>query len=197
MKFKFNEEQSKKLFFTSDTHWHHRNIIELCNRPWGDMQIHDGALIQSWNKVVPKDGIVFHAGDFAMTGQIDWIRELISKLNGTIYHVRGNHDYQNRWDRQVIVDIFEGRSVDIATIVIEDSTVPQGHTRFFISHYPHLFWERGAYHLHGHVHSGPYSTAKDIVPFHKMRYDIGVDNNDYYPISYDELMTIFKEYEKG
>lgn len=84
-----------KVFFTSDNHWHHANILEYCNRPWGDIKTHDNALIQEWNKVVPEDGIVFCAGDFIWTGNIDWIKELVSKLNGKIYLTLGNHKFGN------------------------------------------------------------------------------------------------------
>lgn len=46
--------------------------------------------INSWNSIVDKDDIVYHLGDF-MFG-IDDISDFVSKLNGKIYLVRGNHD---------------------------------------------------------------------------------------------------------
>jgi len=55
----------------------------------------DKALIDNWNKVVPKDGIVFHGGDFAMTARIDYIRDIVSRLNGKIYLILGNHVLKN------------------------------------------------------------------------------------------------------
>lgn len=47
-------------------------------------------LIENWNNVVPKDGIVFHLGDFAFGGSQLW-KEVLSKLNGHIYLILGNH----------------------------------------------------------------------------------------------------------
>ena len=179
-----------KLYFISDPHWYHKNIIEYCNRPFKSIKEMNETLILNWNKTVPRDGIVFLLGDVAWTGDIKAVRELIARLNGTIYHIRGNHCYQNRWDRDVIIDIFEGRSMDVASITVQDDELEQGHMNFFMSHYPHLFWQRGSVHLHGHVHSGPTSTASEIVPEHSMRYDVGVDNNNYYPISYHDLKVI-------
>lgn len=178
---KFNPE---KVFFTSDTHFHHSNIIEFCHRPWGDVKTHDLALIQNWNSKVPEDGIVFHLGDFVMTSNIEWTKELISKLNGEIYLIIGNHDYHNRMDREVIKPLFKG-VYDVIEFTLLD------YYNFILCHYPMMYWKRGSYHLHGHVHSGPNSTAKEIVTEHQMRYDVGVDNNNYAPVSFEELTEIF------
>lgn len=80
-----------KIFFTSDHHFGHSNIIQFCHRPWEDVRAMDLELIQRWNSVVPEDGIVFHAGDFAMTSNIDYITQLLYKLNGNVYIAFGNH----------------------------------------------------------------------------------------------------------
>ena len=187
---KINEDIDKdKLFFTSDTHFHHKNIIEFCNRPFGDERIMDFALISNWNKVVPKDGIVFHAGDFAMTSRIDYIESIVSQLNGKIYLTLGNHDWQNRFDRQVVRDIFH-QTDDMFYLTVRDEELDGGHVNFQICHYPFLYWRRGSYMLHGHVHSGPFSTANEVVPYHSMRYDIGVDAWNYTPVSYHQLKVI-------
>jgi len=76
-----------KLFFTSDTHFRHKNAIELCNRPFKDLEEMDNTLIENWNSVVPEDGITFHLGDFAFTGKIDTIGEIVSKLIGNYENI--------------------------------------------------------------------------------------------------------------
>lgn len=190
MKIKIELKDKDKLFFTSDTHFGHKNIIEFCNRPYGDVRAMDLALIDNWNKVVPKDGIVFHAGDFAMTSSIEWIREIINQLNGKIYLTLGNHCYRNRFDRQVVRDIFY-QTDDMFYLTVQDDELEGGHVNFQICHYPLLYWRRGSYMLHGHIHSGPTSTASEKVPYHFMRYDIGVDAWNYTPVSYSQLKTLF------
>ena len=146
----------------------------------------DTALISNWNSVVPSDGIVFFGGDFVMTANIQYITELVSQLNGTIFFVAGNHDYQNRLDRPVITKLFR-QFEDMYQFTVLDSTLKQKHVNFIITHYPFLYWRRGYIHLHGHVHSGPTETNSEKVPYHPMRYDIGVDNNEFAPISYEQL----------
>lgn len=186
-----NTDKSK-LFFISDPHFHHTNVIEYCNRPWGDIKTHDEALVQNWNRVVPKDGEVICGGDFIWTGNIDWIKSIVEKLNGKIHLILGNHDYQNKLDREIFKSIFASVS-DMIYLQVKDEDTSSGHMNFIISHYPMMYWRRGYYHLHGHVHSGERSTASEKVPFHPMRYDIGVDNNNYRPISYYELNEIFEQ----
>jgi calcineurin-like phosphoesterase family protein len=98
-------------------------------------------------------------------------------------------DWQNRFDRQIVREIFH-QTDDMCHFTVKDEELEEKHVNFMIFHYPIMFWRRGCIHLHGHVHSGPFSTAKDKVPFHPMRYDIGVDNNDFFPISYHQLKVI-------
>ena len=190
MNLKLSETDLNKLFFISDPHFYHANIIKYCNRPFSSMEEMNATLIERWNYSVPPDGIVVCSGDFIMTGQINLLKGLLNQLHGTIHLVYGNHDYQNRLNRQVAVDLFKGRVYDALHIILNkpDSNI-------YVSHYPHLFWPRGSYHLHGYVHSGPLSTSNEKVPFHYKRYDIGVDNNDYKPIWYWKLMEIFDNYK--
>lgn len=182
------KEKVDKLFFTSDTHFFHANIIKYCNRPFESVEDQNEQLIDNWNRIVPKDGTVIVAGDFIQSSSIDNLKYLINQLNGTIHLVMGNHDYQNRLDRTIIKEIFNNRVYDVLNLKIPDGE------EFFISHYPHMYWPRNTYHLHGHVHSGPKSASSELVPFHYKRYDIGVDNNDYQPISYNDLMVRFDDY---
>ena len=36
------------LFFTSDTHFGHRHILEFCKRPFSSIEEHDEQLIANW-----------------------------------------------------------------------------------------------------------------------------------------------------
>ena len=69
MEFKFDGD---KVFFTSDTHFNHANIIKFCERPFGSIEEMNEALIANWNRVVGKDDIVFHLGDFCFGGSEAW-----------------------------------------------------------------------------------------------------------------------------
>ena len=77
-----------KVFFTSDTHFYHANIIELCHRPFRSVDNMNEMLIANWNKVVGADDIVFHLGDFCLGNSGKWNR-ILDRLNGMIYLILG------------------------------------------------------------------------------------------------------------
>lgn len=86
--FQFNPDH---IFFTSDTHFHHANIIKLSHRPFKDVHDMNEQLIANWNKVVTDKDTVFHLGDFAFGGNDAW-DSILSQLNGKIYLILGNHE---------------------------------------------------------------------------------------------------------
>jgi len=181
-------DKIEKLFFTSDTHFYHKNIIHFVNRPFGDIEDMNETLIKWWNKTVPEDGIVFHLGDFAFTSSVPKIEDIVKRLNGEIHLIMGNHDYQNHFDREIIKKMFASVH-DLYEIKVEDEEI--GDTQYLmLCHYPLLTWnkkERGSWNLHGHIHSGPRSTAKERGLNVGMQLDVGIDNSDYMPISYEDV----------
>lgn len=56
MNYKFD---GSKVFFTSDTHFYHGNIIRFCNRPFKDVEMMNETIISNWNDTVGQDDIVF------------------------------------------------------------------------------------------------------------------------------------------
>lgn len=169
-------------FFTSDTHFGHANIIRFCNRPFQNVEEMNEVLIENWNKVVSKDDTVFHLGDFAFGGSNVW-KSIIPRLNGHINLIIGNHDRKNL--RQGYMSYFD-MVVPQLQIEIEDNSI-------YLNHYPFLCYGgsyRGVWQLFGHVHSGPGADGLDISRLRVLlptQYDVGVDNNNFTPISYREV----------
>lgn len=178
-KYKFDPEHT---FFTSDTHFGHANIIRFCNRPFQNVEEMNEVLIENWNKVVSKDDTVFHLGDFAFGGSSVW-NSIIPRLNGHINLIIGNHDRKNL--RQGYMSYFD-MVVPQLQIEIEDNSI-------YLNHYPFLCYGgsyRGVWQLFGHVHSGPQADGLDISRLRVLlptQYDVGVDNNNFTPISYREV----------
>ena len=176
-------------FFTSDTHFGHANIIRFCNRPFRNVEEMNEILIENWNKVVSKDDTVFHLGDFAFGGSSVW-NSIIPRLNGHINLIIGNHDRKNL--RQGYMSYFD-MVVPQLQIEIEDNSI-------YLNHYPFLCYggtyrapENCVIQLHGHTHEYPGGTGKDMDRLkHRFpyQYDVGVDNNNYTPLSWEEVKSI-------
>lgn len=82
-------EDSSKVFFISDFHANHANIIKYCDRPWKTKEEMTEELIKNWNSVVGPDDIVFNLGDFMWSSSWNTVLE---QLNGRIYLIWGNHE---------------------------------------------------------------------------------------------------------
>lgn len=176
------------LFFTSDTHFNHANILRFCNRPWESIEEHDQALIENWNSIIGPDDTVFHLGDFVFGGFPKW-KEIVEQLNGHIYLIRGNHD-----DKQMtagIQTLFEDCLYQ-ARILVDGKTVYLNHFPFLCFGHgdPKIYKDSYSIQLFGHIHSGPNSTSADVSRssiLYPTQYDVGVDNNNYCPISWKEV----------
>ena len=174
------------IWFTSDTHFYHENIIHFCNRPFKDVAEMNETLVRNWNETVPEDGIVFHLGDFCLGGSQYW-NDILYRLNGKIYLILGNHDMKNI--RPGFMKRFE--------YVTQQMTICVGGQSIILNHNPFLCYGgsyRDVWQLFGHVHSGPLSTTGLDLPrlnmLFPLQYDVGVDNNNFRPVSFAEVRRI-------
>src|SRR3972149_2927673 len=79
------------IFFTSDTHFNHANIIKYCGRPFGSVDEMNREMITRWNAVVDPEDTVYHLGDFALGKVSEW-PAIFRQLNGSKkILIRGNH----------------------------------------------------------------------------------------------------------
>ena len=184
-----------KLYFSSDSHFQHANICKYCHRPFTSRKEMDDALITNWNSVVPEDGIVVHCGDFMLphkTGDKEY-KKIWNKLNfKTLILCRGNHDRIDCGtyvydDKTVIV-------VDVAMILVEEIKIMAFHCP--VTAYP------ADYQVFGHIHTLSDGTCYGIDGdvndrLRKTQYDVGADQNGYTPVSYWQLVDIFRNKAKN
>lgn len=157
------------IYFTSDTHFDHGNVIKYCERPFRDVDDMNQTLVDRWNARVRPSDTVFHLGDFCMKGA-ERIKHWRSQLNGRVVLLRGNHDRSLGVMAKCGFEPFSKLAIDIA-----------GHT-WWMAHIPnpHL----GPRQLCGHVHEAwrfRRSAAGCIFV------NVGVDQWNYAPVSYQEL----------
>lgn len=184
---KFTDEN--KVFFTSDTHFGHTRIIEFCNRPFGSTEEMNEAMIANWNSVVGPDDHVFHLGDFALGGAETW-KEVLPRLNGHIHLILGNHDLKNF--RQGYAEYFEEVTMQ-KYIQVNEKSVYLNHAPFLC--YGGTYREEPVWQFFGHVHSGPRCHGEDSDRLQYLfgsQYDVGVDNNEFKPVSFAEIRKIME-----
>ena len=134
-----------KIFYISDLHIGHTNVIKFDGRPFSDIQEMEDTIVKNWNETVTNDDTVYILGDFCWLKENDWIR-VLKLLNGSKVLIRGNHDlkemsatlrrcFQDVKDYKEIVD--NGRKV-------------------ILCHYPIPFYKSDyadyVYMLYGHLH---------------------------------------------
>lgn len=164
------------IYYIADEHYNHANIIRICNRPFIDVDDMTQSLIANHNgKVLNDDDLTIHAGDFFWGKSLDAAEDILRQLRGRHIVVRGNHDY---WmpeypnSRDIYRDgIFEHIYNKQRLVVV--------------SHYAMRVWNKShfnSWNLHGHSHG-------NLPPVGK-QYDVGVDCNNFTPISYDEIKHI-------
>ena len=187
------DSSKQGIWFTSDLHFGHVNILKFCNRPWETTDEMNADLIKNWNSVVKPDDLVFDLGDFAFASNSKW-KDLLSQLNGHHYLILVNHDI-TRWPGDKTMELFEGVSHQMI-LKIDGRTV-------YLNHYPYLcfggVWrkpENAVYQLFGHTHSGPNCRGTDtdrLVNLFPYQYDVGVDNNNYTPVSWEQVKEIIQK----
>ncbi len=167
---------SGAVWFTSDLHLGHANIIVYCKRPFSDVAAMNEALVTNWNSRVRPEDTVFCLGDFGL-GKPEDVIALRQRMNGTIVLLRGNHDRFGK-----------ARAVELNVQVVEgDAEVTLGASTFHLSHYPRLLDEKipGRTHLFGHVHE-KFRIRDGML-------NVGVDVWDFRPITPDEVLNALKD----
>lgn len=188
------------IWFTSDPHFAHRNVIQYCNRPWENTKLMDESLIENWNKCVRKKDHIYVLGDFAFAGK-EYTKSILSRLNGFKILVKGNHDK----DAKTMLELGFDK-------VVENERVRIGNVDVLLSHFPYhpvkqhiTFGNKIIYHgiddnvdnrylhkrilddgktwlLHGHVHQA-WKVRERMI-------NVGVDVWNYKPVGHERLLEI-------
>lgn len=174
------------IWFTSDTHFGHRNIVGPEVSKWKDgfrdfdsLEKMDTTIINNINKYVMPDDILYHLGDFAFR-DVYKNRNRINCKN--IHLILGNHDKL----RDEYLPLFTSTS-SYKEIIIDQ-------VKFVLFHYAMRVWNRhhrGSIHLYGHSHNS-------IDNNHGKSMDVGVDAiydlfKEYRPINSNEIFKIMNK----
>ena len=205
------------VWFTSDTHFGHANILKYSDRPFlsprdsearaanggtWDRSPHrissesvrqmDDSLIDHINAHVQRNDVLWHLGDFVFARDGDRVgiaRSLLDRINcRNVYFVWGNHDKRS----DAFAQLFKA-AVDLTKIRVGDQ-------RLMLCHYAMAVWEgshHGAWHLYGHSHGSAEKFLDDSLPGRRSL-DVGVDNANrvlgaYRPFSFEEVAKLLRD----
>jgi calcineurin-like phosphoesterase family protein len=190
-----------KHFFTSDLHIGHYSIIRMCNRPFESVEDMSAELIRRNNEVVTNDDIVYDLGDVGFRCNDTSLSKVLHEMNGKRKIITGNHDETLRdcLRKGMLDDLIKSGRLEFigakeynhALIV----TLNIGKDTVILSHFAIVNWYKahyGSYQLFGHSHGGLNHGILDAVRIAtglKKSMDVGVDTNNYYPYSWDDIKT--------
>ncbi len=169
------------IYFTSDIHFGHEKIIKHCKRPFNDVESMNNRIINNWNKIINYDDEVYILGDLTMKGAA-YANEYLQKLTGKKYFISGNHDrfiYNKDFNNNLFVFIKNYYELEYKNI------------KFILFHYPIHEWNgyyKNTIHLHGHIHT---NNIDKFQLKHGNIYDVGVDANNFTPISIEDIISKF------
>lgn len=168
---------SKRVWFWADTHFHHRNIIDFCGRPFGSVEEMNDEMVRRWNERVGERGEIFFLGDFGFSSKV---RETFPLLKGKKHLIIGNHD--EKQGKHVLSVGWD--SVSHLRVVKWEGK------RIVLCHYPIESWpgmHRGWYHFHGHSHG----SLRRLL---KRRLDVGFEPYPSGPVWIEDAL---RDSERG
>lgn len=198
---KLIKQPEQNIWFTSDTHYGHSNICRATStwkdadrltRDFKSLDHMNQQLINNINNNVNQDDILFHLGDFSFGG-LDNVREFRNQIVcKNIHLILGNHDHHIRKDvenlQRLFLTVDQYMHLDFRMYNDSKQTKLIVQQDFILMHYPIQSWDgmnKGAIHLHGHVHLPPVKRLGKGKMI-----DVGVDGNGLQPISILEIMQI-------
>lgn len=179
------------IYFTSDTHYNHKNICRFSNRPFKSVEEMNESLIENWNSVVKPEDTTYIIGDFNF-GYASESKRILSRLNGSKNLIKGNHD-----KIEYLKDVGFGFIKDYYELNHEFSDgVKQ---KIVLCHYAMRVWNKshyGSWNLYGHSHGSLAPVGKqidvgvDAILKYKEWFSIDAGVKPYTPISIEQIRIL-------
>lgn len=198
------------IWFTSDTHFYHFNVIGYCDRPFRTVEEMNEIMAKKWNEVVAPEDTVYFLGDFSLA--IRPVELYTNRLNGRKIMIMGNHDWCHPYNKKSkgeekrrnvykmyydygwkelhlfqTLAITETTTVNLCHMPYRGDVESDKYSAFRLE-------DDGKVLLCGHVHE---KWATKRTPKGTLMINVGVDVRGFKPISIQEISTIIKESENG
>lgn len=187
------------IFFTSDYHIGHHNIIAYSKRPFHNAEEMNREIIARHNAVVTKDDIVYNLGDVAL--RENFVPEVLKQLNGTQHLIAGNHDRAHPCRKQYKKAMLRYKEYGFTSVQVNlelqvcNRTVLLTHMPYQNpddkdQRYPEFRpKDKGQFLICGHVHDRWKVNGRQI--------NVGVDQWNYAPVSETEICDVIADIVVG
>lgn len=181
------------IYYTSDAHFFHEDIIGACNRPFSDVDSMNAALVERWNVKVNENDEVYIVGDFGVCDekQAEQLIDTVNKLHGRKHLITGNHDSALLQSIPKLASSFESIS--------QMAKIRDGRNSVTLCHYPMMEWEgfdnKRSYLVYGHIHNFRSSRYWPLLCMYGNALNAGVDVNSYEPCTLGELIANNKRWK--
>ena len=174
------ERVRKMIYYPSDLHFGHRNVISFDKRPFADIDEMDQCLINNWNARIRPEDTVYILGDFCYKGgrATKWY---LQQLKGRKVLIVGNHDGKTLQDSETMKYFEDARPM---------MHVTDGDKQICLCHFPIAEWNgyyHGSWHIYGHIHNRKNETY-EFMRTREKALNAGCMINNYAPATFSELL---------
>ena len=176
-------DDDKNLFFISDAHFMHENIIGYCNRPFKNAREMTETIIRNWNDSISNDDQVIFLGDFVVgcKNPKDISEYIYSCLNGEKFFIRGNHDTDEKISEKIT---WMPKDCKVRWVNYKNCSIA-------LSHYPYKNSDikplANAIYMHGHTHD-----TKLVSNINNRIINVSCEAVNYTPISFEKIVEVIK-----
>lgn len=200
------------IYFTSDTHYHHKNIVSGTTawetytgcRNFASLEEHDRALINNINATVKPDDVLYHLGDWSFGGK-ERIIEFRRAINCKNVHlILGNHDHHIENDSVLEHGLQDIKARSLFSSVQHYLELKINGRHFILCHFAMRVWNKshkGSIMLYGHSHgtldqlqpkfTSPTWIGDEYYIKNYKTMDVGIDTHpEFRPYSISEIIDI-------
>ncbi len=158
----------ERIWFWSDQHFGHKNIIGYCNRPFEDVNQMERELMANYYSTITENDVCIWVGDVSFMND-GFTNDLLDEMPGYKILVLGNHDIDHGVIRKLNFD-------EVHSILSVRN--------FIVSHHP--WWNVPAerFHIHGHIHNNVTNNPQHI--------NVSVEHTNYKPRNLVDIMNEIK-----
>jgi calcineurin-like phosphoesterase family protein/2'-5' RNA ligase len=166
-------EQTDSIYLTGDLHLDHENIIHYCARPFLDSNVNEmnSVLVDNWNHVIQATNTVYFLGDLTFGRSSRPAEYWLSKLNGKIQFICGNHEYGVKNTQEYVILNYQNH-------------------HFLLVHDPkNLPMQWGDWIIYGHIHNNNVKKYP-FINGEKKTINVSVELTNYRPVSLDYILSL-------